>query len=125
MQSTHKIFLSAGVAALAVAGLVSVLAAVPFAPNAQPVGYVGQPVVSNSNVASGTAKMYSIDYNANDWSGNLHAYPVTSAGAIGAVDDWVGGASAQVKAQSVADTRYIVTMKAGTGIPFRWRKSVV
>jgi hypothetical protein len=120
MQTNHKVILAAGVAALALAGLVTVLAAVPFTPNAQPVGYVGQPVVSNSNVASGTAKMYSIDYNGNDWSGNLHSYPVTSAGAIGAVDDWVGGASAQVKAQSVADTRNIVTMKNGAGIPFRW-----
>ena len=120
MQTNKKLFLRAGVAVLALAGLAKVLAAISFIPNAQPVGYVGQPVVSNSNVANGTAKMYSIDYNSNDWSGNLHSYPVTSEGAITNVDDWAGGASAQVKAQSVAGTRYIVTMKNGAGIPFQW-----
>ncbi|PIL45841.1 hypothetical protein CR105_07220 [Massilia eurypsychrophila] len=121
MQMNKKYYLRAGVAVLALAGLAKVLAAISFNPHAQPIGYVGQPVVSNSNVASGTAKIYSIDYNSNDWSGNLHSYPVTSAGAIDNVDDWgTGGASAQVKAQSVAGTRYIVTMKDGLGIPFQW-----
>lgn len=120
MQTKKKLTISAAVAVLTLAGLAKVLAAMLFTPNAQPVGYVGQPVVSNSNVANGTAKMYTIDYSSDDWSGNLHSFPVTSAGAVSVIDDWNGGASAQVKAQSVAGTRYIVTMKGTTGIPFQW-----
>lgn len=121
MHANNKLFLKAAVAVLAVAGLAKVIAAVSFVPDAQPVGYVGQPVASNSDVSAGTAKMYSIDYNSTNWSGNLHAFPISSAGAIGGTDSWTGGAAAQIDAQSIpADTRYIVTMKASAGIPFLW-----
>lgn len=115
-----KIAAAAGMAALAAATLLAGAAGV-FNPDAQPVGYVGQPAVSSTNVAAGSARMYSIDYSSRDWSGNVHAYPVSAAGAIGTVDEWgPGGAAARIKTQALADRRYIVTINAGTGIPFRW-----
>ncbi|MDB5934945.1 MAG: hypothetical protein JWQ01_2289 [Massilia sp.] len=124
MQTKNKMFIGAGagaIAALAVASLVAAVVPDVFKPETQPVGYVGQPVISNSNVAAGTAKMYSIDYDARNWSGNLHSYPVTSDGAISTDDDWTGGAAAMIMAQSKAATRFIVTKKAGGGgVPFQW-----
>ncbi|MDO8651300.1 MAG: PilC/PilY family type IV pilus protein [Undibacterium sp.] len=120
MQANNKIFLKAAVAVLAIAGLAKVIAAVSFVPDAQPVGYVGQPVASSADVSTGTAKLYSIDYSSTNWSGNLHSFPLSSSGTINTTDDWTGGAAAQIDAQSIADTRYIVTMKGNTGIPFLW-----
>jgi type IV pilus assembly protein PilY1 len=125
MKTKNKIFIGAGagIAALTVASLMA--AAVPnvFEPDKQPVGYVGQPVISNSNVAAGASKIYSIDYDARNWSGNLHSYPVTSDGAVSTTDDWAGGASAMIKTQSANNARYIVTKKAGgVGIPFQWQE---
>jgi type IV pilus assembly protein PilY1 len=128
MQTKNKIMIGAGagaIAALAVASLVAAVVPDVFLPDKQPVGYVGQPVVSNANVAAGTSKMYSIDYDANNWSGNLHSYPVASDGTISTTDDWTGGAAAMIKAQSAAtpSARIIVTKKAGgAGVPFRWNQ---
>ena len=115
-----KLVAAAALAALAAAALLAGAAGV-FNPDGQPVGYVGQPAVSSTNVAAGTARMYSIDYNSRNWTGNVHAYPISAAGAIGTVDEWgPGGAAARIKAQAAADRRYIVTIRAGAGIPFRW-----
>ncbi|MBZ2209391.1 pilus assembly protein [Massilia soli] len=116
-----KIVAGTGLALLAAAAAWFAGAAAVFNPDAQPVGYVGQPAVSSANVATGDARMYSIDYSARNWTGNVHAYPVSKAGAIGSVDEWgPGGAAAKIKAQAVADTRFIVTIANGAGIPFRW-----
>lgn len=116
-----KLVSVAGLAALAAAAALLAGAAGVFNPDAQPVGYVGQPVVSSTNVATGAARMYSIDYSSRNWTGNVRAYPVSKAGAIGTVDDWgPGGAAAKIKTQAAADTRFIVTIRAGAGIPFRW-----
>lgn len=125
MHSNRKLLLKCGVLALAAATLATVLAALVFLPDAQPVGYVGQPAVSSSNVSNGNAIMYSIDYDASDWSGNVHAYRISNGGAIDSTDEWgTGGASAKVKLQSAADARFIVTSRPGggapAGIPFRW-----
>ncbi len=121
MKSTQHILTQAGAAALALSAALHSIAAPAFVPDNQPVGYVGQPTLSSVNVSNGDAKMYTIDYKASDWTGNLHAYPVSSAGTIGSVDDWgSGGAAAKIKAQSVADTRLIVTSNGGVGVPFRW-----
>lgn len=122
MQVNKKIFFKAIFLVLTIAGLAKVIAAVSFTPNSQPVGYVGQPVASSSDVSTGTAKMYSIDYSSKDWSGNLHSYPLSSAGTVGATDDWDGGAAKQIKAQSNANSRYIITMKGSVGIPFLWNQ---
>ncbi len=124
MQTKTKILTGAAAGAIAVLAVASLVAQVVpdvFLPDKQPVGFVGQPVVSNSNVAAGTSKMYSIDYDAHDWSGDLHSYPVSSDGAISTTDDWGDGAAALIKAQSTAKTRFIVTKKAGgSGVPFQW-----
>jgi type IV pilus assembly protein PilY1 len=121
MHSRTKIFLKTVLASVCLASLGQSIAAAIFAPSSQPIGYVGQPTPSGNNVASGTAKMYTIDYNATNWSGNLHSLPLSVGGAVSATDDWVGGAAAKIDAQSnPSNTRYIFTMKSGVGVPFQW-----
>lgn len=130
MKTTYKVLSGAAVLAAAVAIALHGVAATAFIPDNQPVGYVAAPLPSSVNVSKGDGKMYSVDYSARDWSGNLHSYPISSGGTISTVDDWGstgvggGGASAKIKAQSVADTRYIVTGKgiagSGAGQTFRW-----
>ena len=83
---TPKIHILAGIGLMgALAVGISVIAATDatFDPDIQPIGYVAQPAVSSSNVASGSAKMYTVDYNAREWSGNLHSYPIDASGSIG------------------------------------------
>ncbi len=48
-----------------------VYAAVFFAPNKQPIGYISQPTLSNFNVTAGNAKVYRGEYNPNDWTGKF------------------------------------------------------
>ncbi|MGZ8318715.1 MAG: pilus assembly protein, partial [Telluria sp.] len=120
MPINKKIIAGASVLALAVGAGLMVRAAGTFTPEAQPIGYVGQPAVSSVDVSKGTALLYAISYSARDWSGDLHAYPVSPNGTVGTVDTWGDGASSKVKAQSKADARLIVTIKNGAGIPFQW-----
>ncbi len=103
-----------------------VQAAATFDPDMQPVGYVGMPEVSSNIVTLGTQRLYAIDYSSQNWSGNLHSYPLSSTGGISALDDWTGGAAKQIDLQNVTSGtwnptgRLIVTMNGGTGVPFDW-----
>ena len=97
-----------------------------------PVGYVGMPAVTDNNVYPGPVTMFSVDYSSADWTGNLHAYPVTQAGVIETTDKWsvattVGtitttayGAAATIGAQNWDTERKIVTMDGLTKLSFRW-----
>ncbi len=108
---------------MALAGLARVIAAVKFDPGLQPIGYVGQPVASSSNVSDGNASMYSIDYSSKTWTGNMHSFSISNKGVIGATDAWTagtGGIAGQIDLQSAADTRTIVTWNGSKGVPFRW-----
>ncbi|MCE3602263.1 hypothetical protein LXA47_01365 [Massilia sp. P8910] len=129
MQLRTKIAAGAGLVGLAAAAVIAVRAALPFVPSQQPIGYVGQPVPSSTNVSDGKARMFSIDYNAASLTGNLHAFPISTTGAIGTTDTWTGGAAAviaeQVKAeQAKTARRNIVTISdsgaPAAGIPFTW-----
>ncbi|NHZ42944.1 pilus assembly protein [Massilia aquatica] len=122
MQLRTKLLAGGSLVGLAVAAFVAVNAAEVFAPSQQPVGYIGQPVPSNIDVSSGKEKMFSIDYNSVDWSGNLHAYPINKAGAVGTDDLWLNGGAAAAIGKQSADSRIIVTRnESGTGgMPFRW-----
>ncbi|MDM5177505.1 PilC/PilY family type IV pilus protein [Massilia sp. DJPM01] len=123
MQLKTKVAVGAGLVGLATAAIVTVMAAAPFDSAQQPIGYVGQPVASNSNVGSGTARMFAIDYNAATLGGNVHSFPISTTGAIGTTDNWSGGAEAMIAAQALAGKRNIVTMSDAatpSGIPFTW-----
>jgi type IV pilus assembly protein PilY1 len=122
MKFNRTYIAAASALALATAGIIAVVAAPVFKPNEQPIGYVGQPTPSNINVIGGDAKMYSIDYAAGKWTGNLHSYPISSAGVVSSTDDWAGGASDQIAKQVVTNTRKIVTIKDGAGVEFTWSK---
>jgi type IV pilus assembly protein PilY1 len=101
-------------------GLITVFAADIFNPELQPIGYVGQPVASSHIVSSGNEKLYAVDYSSQDWSGNLHSYPLSNTAGIGATDAWGGGAAAQIDLQNFNTGRKIVTWNGTAGIPFRW-----
>jgi type IV pilus assembly protein PilY1 len=121
MKINKRIVIGTSLLGLTLAVVLRVLASAPFDPQVQPVGYVGQPTPSNINVTDGKAKLYAIDYDERNWSGNLHSYPISTAGLIGAVDDWgTGGASTKIKAQIKLDARYIVTYNGSNGIGFQW-----
>jgi type IV pilus assembly protein PilY1 len=123
MQLKTKLAAGAGLIGLATAALVTVMAAGKFDTDQQPIGYIGQPVPSSTNVIDGKARMFAIDYNAATLGGDLHSFPISSGGSIGTVDNWVGGADAKVAAQVVGASRKIVTFSDAAipvGIPFAW-----
>lgn len=120
MNAQKRNFLTALVLLPTMLGLMTVFAAASFDPDIQPIGYVGQPAVTSNIVTSGSERLYAIDYNSVDWTGNLHSYQMSSAGAISDLDDWDGGAAEQLDAQNPDTGRKIVTMNGSSKIPFRW-----
>lgn len=124
MNAQKRNFITALVLLPTMLGLMTVFAAASFDPETQPIGYVGQPAVSSNIVTSGSERLYAIDYNSVDWTGNLHSYQLSSAGAISDTDDWDGGAAEQIETQSpVIESgtgRKIVTMDGSSKIPFLW-----
>jgi type IV pilus assembly protein PilY1 len=120
VNSKNKI-LSAAIAFSSIAlVLITVFAADSFNPELQPIGYVAQPAASSPMVVSGNEKLYAVDYNSQDWSGNLHSYPLSSTASIGDIDAWGGGAAAQIDLQDFNTGRKIVTWNGTAGIAFRW-----
>jgi type IV pilus assembly protein PilY1 len=118
MKPQKKYLAAVALGVAATAGYFYAFAAAIFNPDVQPIGYVSMNALSNNKVDTGTEKMYVVDYNNTNWSGNLHSYSVTAAGNIATTEDWVGGAQGQLDAQA---TRFIATIgSAGTGAPFTW-----
>jgi len=91
-----------------------------FTPQSQPVGYVGQEVVTNGTLTSGTETLFRSEYEKEFWSGNLFAYPISADGVVNtAGEKWSGGAAVHLEAQNFSTGRFIGTMKAdGTKVPF-------
>ena len=99
-----------------------------FNPDNQPVGYVAQDEVTNTNLSSGGETLFRAEYKTESWSGNLYAYAVTANGTVqtSGGDRWTNGAKDRIDAQAIANTRLIATMSdavtAGTGLgaPFQF-----
>lgn len=86
-------------------------AAVFFSPATQPVGYIGQPTLSNYNVTSGNEHVYRGMYNNSDWSGQFSCYPVTSTGYVDLASPcFIAGAGSPLDVQAAAGTRFIGTL---------------
>lgn len=120
---TSKTIVLGAITLSAIGVLVSglgVFAAPSFTPDDQPIGYVGQPAVTNLKVTGGTERVFSIDYKSQDWSGDLHSFGVSSNGTIIYEDSWVGGARGMINSQDFDAGRIIVTRGASAGVPFRW-----
>lgn len=126
MKSISKKILAATAVVVAAGGIYTAFAAytvvaqTEFAPDGQPIGYVGQPALTKYNVSSGSERMFSIDYNSADWSGDMHSHPVSGTGVISSTDTWTGGAKGQIDGQNWDTGRFIVTRNGTSGVPFRW-----
>jgi hypothetical protein len=109
------------------AGVISwLVAATAFVPANQPSGYMGQLEVTNFNLSGGHEYVFKTDFEKQNYSGNIFAYPVGTDGVIntpGEVFD--GGVKAHLDAQNFDTGRIIATMNSsGVGVPFRWPASV-
>lgn len=106
-------------------GIVAMLAyaAVFFAPSKQPIGYVGQPTMSNFNVTSNNEHVYRGVYDPSDWSGRFECYPITSTGYINLTAPcFTAGASSPLDIQAASNVRNIGTMNDvnGNGVDFTY-----
>jgi type IV pilus assembly protein PilY1 len=99
-----------------------------FTPDNQPIGYVAQDEVTNTNLTGGGETLFRAEYKTDSWGGNLFAYSVTANGAVQTTggDRWTNGAKDRVDAQALANTRLIATMSdaatagVGIGVPFQF-----
>jgi hypothetical protein len=115
-SSRHVRWAGLGLAVLA--GLV--LAATAFTPASQPTGSISQVEVTNYNLTSGYELVYKTDYEKINWTGNVHAYPVSASGTVNtSADFWSDGANSVINQQSYT-SRIIVTMNGSSGVPFEW-----
>jgi len=83
----------------------------------------GAAVALNTGTWATGSSVYQARFNSTDWSGNLLAFPVTAAGAIGTTPTW--DAASRVRAQNWDTGRRIMTYKPSgalgqRGIRFRW-----
>lgn len=120
MFKPDKKQISSLIGSMALLGLFVVLgyAAVFFAPSQQPIGYVGQPAMSNYNVTSGSALVYRGIYNSHDWSGQFTCYPVSSAGYVNlSAPCFTSGAGSPLDVQAAAGTRLIGTLSDSATAP--------
>jgi Neisseria PilC beta-propeller domain len=93
-------------------------AAVIFAPNKQPIGYVGQPTMSNLDVSSGNEKTYRGEYVSSDWSGRFDCYPVGVNGYVNLASPcFTAGAGSPLDVQAAAGTRKIGTRSDSASAP--------
>lgn len=106
---------------IGMAGLLA-YAAVLFSTSKQPIGYIGQPTMSNLNVSSNNEKIYRGEYESSTWSGTFGCYPVTNGGYVNLTAPCFGlAASSPLDVQAKAVTRRIGTRKddaSGTPIEF-------
>ena len=79
-------------------------------------------VAVNAGSWNAGSHVYQAKFSSKGWSGNLVAYPVSSAGAISSTPTWE--AAPQILAQNWNTQRKIITYKPGTlgsrGVKFRW-----
>jgi len=115
----------------------SVLGALTIDFNTQPIGWVGKPELSTSNLAAAGGLLFDVrftikdqpgptetgydanNYHANNiWSGNLISNNVNRSGTINATPNWQ--AIVTLESQNWDTGRLIFTSESGAGVPFRW-----
>ena len=109
-------------ALLAVAIGTAVYAAASFTPENQPVGWIAQPELSNFDLVSNSETVFVTSFEKSFWSGDVRAYPISSAGAVDlAGNRWsIGGAASAIASQDWNTGRRIVTIANGVKAGFRW-----
>ena len=101
----------------ALLGITALLAyaAVFFPATTQPIGYVGQPTLSNYNVTSGLEKIYRGMFNNFDWSGQFSCYPVSATGYVNLASPcFTSGAGSPLDIQAASGVRMIGTLSDAT-----------
>lgn len=73
----------------------------------------------SSGVAGGNSHFFLAEFNSNDWSGRLQAFPINTNGSLGSP---VWDAGVEITNQDFNSAREIITLDplAGNGIPFRF-----
>ena len=115
---TWKTRIIIGVACI---GLIAV-AATSFTPDSQPVSWIAQPELSNFDLASNNETAFVTSFEKTYWSGDVRAYPISSAGVVNSASNrWSsGGAASAIAAQDWSSGRRIVTIANGVKAGFRW-----
>jgi type IV pilus assembly protein PilY1 len=112
--------IASAISGTALIGIVAIMAyaAVFFAPSTQPIGYIGQPTLSNFNATTGTSLVYRGEYNSSDWSGRFDCYPVGANGYVNLASPcFLSGASSPLDTQAAASTRFIGTRSDAATAP--------
>jgi Tfp pilus tip-associated adhesin PilY1 len=92
-----------------------------FTPNSQPTGWISPPALTNTNLSSGSEKVYWINYNKNEWSGDIVARFIDNNGVELRTGPWDPDSAASKLDSLDFDTgRLIITRdSSGNPIPFR------
>lgn len=95
-------------------------AATPFTPNSQPTGWLARPVLSNTSLLSNSETIYLLNYNKDEWSGDVLAKTIDSDAVTASTGPWDPDTAASKLDLLNSDTgRKIVTRDGSTNIPFR------
>ncbi len=111
---------------IALAMLASCVIATPaypvtaFTPQFQPIGSVGQEVLTNSTLTSDHETLFRTEYEKEFWGGNLYAFPISATGVLNTdAERWSGGAAVHIEAQNFSSGRFIGTLRDnGLKVPF-------
>lgn len=92
-----------------------------FTPNSQPTGWLALPALTNTNLLSGSENVYWINYNRNDWSGDIVARLIGSNAVELSTGPWDPDAAAtKLDLLDFDSGRLIITRdSSGSNIPFR------
>ncbi len=114
----RHLFSSAAITLATLAGAAG--AATSFVPGDQPIGYLGQPRSTSLDVRDGNQFVFYIDYERQNWTGNVTPYTISPIGMITLAEDhWPGGVAPILNLASWDTGRKVVTLKDdGTPIAF-------
>ncbi len=90
-----------------------------FTPNSQPTGWISPPALSNLSLLSNSEFIYLLNYDKDNWSGDVFAKNISNAAVTGSAGPW-GLYTVASRINSMLPTdRKIITFSGGVGIPFR------
>ena len=95
-------------------------AATPFAPSAQPAGWLARPGLTSINLTSGSETIYQLNYNKDVWSGDILAKNISNNADLSTTTNWTAATLLDTQALDFTNGRKIVTLNGSTNVPFSW-----